>query len=76
MVSEEASEHFTAIFKKAPVWLFQFTATALDTYFLKFDLPDLMKTLKWGSAGYERARSWPYTSDGHDDGGRANSSAR
>ena len=64
MVSEEASEQFTAILKKAPVWLLQFTATALDTYFLKFDLPDLTKTLKWGSAGYEQARSWPYLPTG------------
>jgi hypothetical protein len=37
---------------------------ALDTYFFKFDLPELTKSLKWGSAGYEEARQWPYLPSG------------
>jgi hypothetical protein len=32
---------------------------ALDARLLKFDLPDISDTLRWGSAGLEDARHWP-----------------
>jgi hypothetical protein len=50
---------FTEIFRTAPVWLLQFTGMALDARLLKFDLPEISDTLKWGSAGLEDARRWP-----------------
>jgi hypothetical protein len=53
------SARFTKIFRTAPVWLLQFTGMALDARLLKFDLPDISDTLRWGSAGYEDARRWP-----------------
>jgi hypothetical protein len=53
------SARFTEIFRTAPVWLLQFTGMASDARLLKFDLPDLSDTLRWGSAGYEDARRWP-----------------
>jgi len=59
MQGELASERFTKIFKTAPIWLLQFTAVAMDARWLKFDLPYISKTLKWGSAGFEDARRWP-----------------
>jgi hypothetical protein len=55
----KASARFTEIFRTAPVWLLQFTGMALDARLLKFDLPDLSYTLRWGSAGLEDARRWP-----------------
>jgi hypothetical protein len=59
MQGELASARFTKIFKTAPIWLLQFTAVAMDARLLKFDLPDISSTLKWGSAGFEDARRWP-----------------
>src|SRR5256885_9741602 len=53
------SARFTEIFRTSPVWLLQFTGMALDARLLKFDLPDVSDTLRWGSAGYEDARRWP-----------------
>src|SRR5262249_32954810 len=50
---------FTEIFRTAPVWLLQFTGMAMDARLLKFNLPDVSKKLRWGSAGYEDARRWP-----------------
>jgi hypothetical protein len=50
---------FTEIFRTAPIWLLQFTGMATDARLLKFDLPDVSKKLRWGSAGYEDARRWP-----------------
>jgi hypothetical protein len=50
---------FTKIFSTAPVWLLQFTGMAIDARPLGFGLPDISKTLRWGSAGYEDARRWP-----------------
>ena len=50
---------FTEIFRTAPVWLLQFTGMALDARVLKFGLPEISDTLKWGSAGLEDARRWP-----------------
>jgi hypothetical protein len=55
----EESARFTEIFRTAPVWLLQFTGMALDARLLKFDLPDISDTLRWGSAAYEDARRWP-----------------
>jgi len=56
---EEEATRFTEIFAKAPVWLLQFTLTAIDATLLKFQLPTISKRLRWGSAGYEDARRWP-----------------
>ena len=56
---ENASARFTEIFRMAPVWLLQLTGMALDARVLKFGLPDISDTLKWGSAGLEDARRWP-----------------
>jgi hypothetical protein len=56
---EKESARSTEIFGTAPVWLLQFTGMALDARLLKFDLPDLSYTLRWGSAGLEDARRWP-----------------
>jgi hypothetical protein len=50
---EKESARFTEIFRTAPVWLLQFTGMAMDARFLKFHLPDLSKSLRWGSAGFE-----------------------
>jgi hypothetical protein len=55
----EAAERFTEIFCKAPIWLLQFTALAMDARILKFRLPCLTAHLKWGSEGFEDARRWP-----------------
>ena len=55
----EAAERFTEIFCKAPIWLLQFTALAMDARILKFRLPSLTANLKWGSDGFEDARRWP-----------------
>lgn len=59
MGGEEESARFTEIFRTAPVWLLQFTGTAMDARFLKFHLPDIPERLRWGSAGFEDARRWP-----------------
>jgi hypothetical protein len=59
ITGDEASARFTEIFRTAPVWLLQFTAMALDARLLKFDLPDISDTLRWGSAGFKDARRWP-----------------
>jgi hypothetical protein len=59
MNGADESAQFTQIFKTAPVWLLQFTGTAVDARFLKFQLPDISSELVWGSAGYEDARRWP-----------------
>src|SRR5262249_46460749 len=59
MEGEQDTTRFTELFGTAPVWLLQFTGMAMDARLLKFRLPDLTKTLKWGSAGYEDARRWP-----------------
>jgi hypothetical protein len=56
---EKGSARFTEIFRTAPVWLLQLTGMALDARLLKFDLPDISDTLRWGSAGLEDARRWP-----------------
>jgi hypothetical protein len=56
---ERVSARFTKIFRTAPVWLLQLTGMALDARLLKFDLPDISDTLRWGSAGLEDARRWP-----------------
>src|SRR4029450_4368530 len=53
---ERVSARFTKIFRTAPVWLLQLTGMALDARLLKFDLPDISDTLRWGSAGLEDAR--------------------
>jgi len=61
IISEDGKEsaRFIDIFTTAPVWLLHFTAMALDARLLKFDLPDMSDTLRWGSAGFEDARRWP-----------------
>jgi hypothetical protein len=59
MGGEEESARFTEIFRTAPVWLLQFTAMAMDARLLKFQLPDVSKNLRWGSAGFEDAQRWP-----------------
>jgi hypothetical protein len=56
---EEESARFTEIFRTAPVWLLQFTGMAMDARLLKFHLPDISESLRWGSAGFEDARRWP-----------------
>ena len=56
---KESSARFTKIFRKAPVWFLQFTGIATDARFLKFQLPNLIKVLRWGSDGYKEARRWP-----------------
>jgi hypothetical protein len=53
------STRFSKVFRTAPVWLLQFTGMALDARLLKFDLPDISDTLRWGSAGLEDALRWP-----------------
>jgi hypothetical protein len=55
----DESAQFTQIFKTAPVWLLQFTGTAMDARLLKFQLPDISTDLSWGDAGCEDARRWP-----------------
>jgi hypothetical protein len=50
---------FAEIFRKAPAWLLQFTALALDARFLKFGLAEVPGKFKWGGAGYDDARRWP-----------------
>jgi hypothetical protein len=55
----QAAERFTEIFRKAPIWLLQFTAVARDARLLKFRLPRLTAHLKWGSEGFEDSRRWP-----------------
>jgi hypothetical protein len=55
----EEAERFTKIFRKAPIWLLQFTAVAMDARLLKFRLPSLTAPSKWGSEGFEDARRWP-----------------
>jgi hypothetical protein len=57
--AEDESARFTEIFRTAPVWLLQFTGMAMDARLLKFEVPDVSKTLRWGSAGFEDARRWP-----------------
>ncbi len=56
---EDSSAKFTKIFRTTPVWLLQFTGLAADARFLKFQLPNLTKNLRWGSEGYKDARRWP-----------------
>jgi hypothetical protein len=56
---EKESAKFTKIFRKAPVWFLQFTGLATDARFLKFQLPNITRDLRWGSAGFEDARRWP-----------------
>jgi hypothetical protein len=59
----EASARFTEIFRMAPIWLLNFTATFMDSCLLKFDLP--IKSwlpapgTKWGRAGYKESCRWP-----------------
>lgn len=53
------SSRFTEIFRRAPVWLLQFTGMAMDARFLKFELPNISKKLRWGSAGFGDSRRWP-----------------
>ena len=55
----EESSRFTEIFRRAPVWLLQFTGMALDARFLKFELPNISKKLRWGSSGFDDSRRWP-----------------
>jgi hypothetical protein len=59
LAGQNAAPRFTEIFSTAPVWLLQFTGIAMDARLLKFQLPDLSGTLKWGSDGFEDARRWP-----------------
>jgi hypothetical protein len=59
MAGADESAQFTQIFTAAPVWLLQFTATAMDARLLKFELPDSSRRFIWGSAGYEDAQRWP-----------------
>jgi hypothetical protein len=59
MDGADESGQFAQIFKSAPVWLLQFTGTAVDARLLKFQLPELSRRFPWGSAGYEDARRWP-----------------
>jgi hypothetical protein len=59
MDGADESAQFTQIFKSAPVWLLQFTGTAVDARFLKFQLPDLSSDFNWGSTGYADAVRWP-----------------
>ena len=56
---EGESAKFTKIFRKAPVWFLQFTGLATDARFLKFQPPNLIKELRWGSDGFKDARRWP-----------------
>ena len=58
------SARFSEIFRMVPIWLLQFTAMAMDARFLRFELPDISKTLKWGSAGLDDARRWPFLPTG------------
>jgi hypothetical protein len=60
----QQSARFTEIFATAPVWLLQFTLTAIDAILLKFQVPDISKRLRWGSDGYKDARSWPLLPSG------------
>ena len=53
------SSRFTEIFRRAPVWLLQFTGMAMDARLLKFKLPNISKKLRWGSAGFGDSRRWP-----------------
>ena len=55
----EELSRFTEIFRRAPVWLLQFTGMALDARFLKFELPNISKKLRWGSFGFDNSRHWP-----------------
>lgn len=55
----EESSRFTEIFRRAPVWLLQFTGMALDARILKFELPNISKKLRWGSSGFDDSRRWP-----------------
>jgi hypothetical protein len=61
LIMDKANEsaQFTQIFRDAPVWLLQFTGTAMDARLLKFELPDLSRRFIWRSAGYQDARRWP-----------------
>jgi hypothetical protein len=56
---EEEVERFTQIFRRAPVWLLLFTSMGMDAHFLKFRLPSLKATLKWGNEGLEELFRWP-----------------
>ncbi len=56
---EEASAKFTEIFRKAPVWLLQYTLISTDAPLLKFRLPDISRRSRWGSTGYRDAWRWP-----------------
>jgi hypothetical protein len=57
--SHDETSRFAEIFKGAPIWLLQFTGMALDARFLKFELPDISKEERWGSAGFRDAQRWP-----------------
>jgi hypothetical protein len=61
---KEASSRFAEIFRKAPVWLLQFTGMALDARLLKFELPDISKKLRWGRSGYKDCQRWPLLPSG------------
>jgi hypothetical protein len=50
---------FGEIFRKAPPWLLQFTALALDARLLRFGLAEVSGKFAWGGAGYDDARRWP-----------------
>jgi hypothetical protein len=56
---QEQSSRFTEIFRRAPIWLLQFTGMALDARFLKFELPNIKNKLRWGSSGFEDSLRWP-----------------
>jgi hypothetical protein len=62
---------FAELFGKAPAWLLQFTAMALDARLLKFDLAEVSGKFRWGSVGYEEARRWPSLPQGTISAGDA-----
>jgi hypothetical protein len=59
MEGKNKSERFTEIFMAAPVWLLQFAGMAFDARVLKFQVPNLLQTVAWGTTGFEDMRRWP-----------------
>jgi hypothetical protein len=60
IVGEQASSsRFAEIFSTAPAWLLQFTRTVLDTWIIRFRLPEMKPYPNWGSAGFADAEHWP-----------------
>jgi hypothetical protein len=53
------TEKLTEIFKKAPVWLLEFTRIKTDASLLQFDLPEMSDKQLWGEAGLKDSLRWP-----------------